>query len=1504
MSTPCARRISIVAVSLAAMLVPQGASAHRTGGSRNGRALAGARDRAGARRHRRRHSVTKRRLQSDARLNVAATTETVAQPLLGEASVGAETAGVGYGEAVAFPLQARHSGSASAIHLYLSWHSSSTTLLAGLFVSSGSRPGAPLATGSLRSLRSGAWNEVPIGAAQLVAGATYWLGVLDTGGGTLRLRGTRGAGCASGFAPRGPLAFPSQWRVLFGSGACAPSMYASGTVAAELPSTLSETPPVIEPAPAPRPPEAPAPESPAPEAPAPEAPAAPANTALPTIAGTPVEGSSLTASAGSWSGSYESIAYQWERCNAAGAECAVIGGASGRGYTPGAADVGHALRVTATASGPGGSTAASSAPTAAITAPLPAAPAVTTAPSISGQAVEGQRLEASSGVWSGSPSSYAYQWQDCTLGLLCQNIPGATQSRYTVAASDVGSAIRVIVDATNAGGSTAAPSALTALVTLPLLPPVATTLPAITGTAVEGQRLEASSGVWTGNPTSYSYQWQDCTLALLCTNIGGANSARYTGSAGDVGRQLRVVVTATNAAGSTPAASAATATVSAAPPAAPTDTVLPAISGSTVEGQTLEAGPGVWSGSPTSYAYAWQRCSSAGAECAAIAGAASARYTLLAADVGHTLRVVVTASNAGGSTPANSAASGLVSAKSGGGSEALFIGPSGSDANPCSEAQPCLTMRRGYERAAAGQTVRMLAGSYSAQTIEGKEKGAAHVVFAPASGARVTVTGTTYVFASHVTIEGLAVQDVTIGNYDQTPGRPNPSDVSLLGLTGRDFQIDSASHITVEGGSWGPASACGGPYGGGNNSIREPIAGVAPEYITIAGTVIHDVQSYNLTECHIEGLAIFAGNHVTVTGSHFYGNSVYDVFIQANSGGSPNNITLAGNWMAEAVDNSGANGHAPGWADGIVFGSEIAANLTLSENHFNGVVNVNDDGSISTYTNTVVQDNFGSMAYSGYPCGTVLKGVVWTKNVWRNDKCGSGDVNLEGAAMPYLDASNDSTMNYTLTGIYANWPSESAPAAPANTALPAITGTATQGQALSASTGSWSGSPTSYAYQWQDCNSAGASCVAIAGATSSSYTLAAGDVEHTVRVVVTATGPGGSGQASAAQTAVVSASSSGSSGVLFVSGSGSDVGVCSEVAPCRSLGRAYAVARAGEVVRVAAGSYSDSSLPLVSGKGSGAPVVFEPAGGVVRFTKLLTVQAHDVELKGFTFERELFFGESAENVVARGNALHNFEIVSSGSKAPRGISIIGGTAGPVADSSDNENNLIATNGPETTAVPTSILVEGVTFREYTRVGSAHVDCLQVWGVNELVVRGNTFKRCAVFDIFLQSLPNGSAGTPRNVLIENNVLEKTIEGFYSVFLPRHNEGNPEHFENVVIRNNSATQAISADPRAAYTNVKLDGNIAPQIVFWNEATEKNEAVPAGVSTDYNVLYGAGAKKNGTHDLLAPAGFANEAGLDLHLLAGAAAIKAGDPADYPTTDLEGNPRPNPPDAGALQH
>ncbi|HYB24305.1 MAG TPA: hypothetical protein VED41_10935, partial [Solirubrobacteraceae bacterium] len=122
---------------------------------------------------------------------------------------------------------------------------------------------------------------------------------------------------------------------------------------------------------------------------------------------------------------------------------------------------------------------------------------------------------------------------------------------------------------------------------------------------------------------------------------------------------------ATNAGGSTPATSAATATVLAQSPDAPANTAAPAITGTDEEAQTLSTSNGTWTGSPTSYTYQWQDCNSAGEACTSIGKATSSTYELSSSDFDHFVRVVVTASNASGSATAISSVTNEVKAKSG-----------------------------------------------------------------------------------------------------------------------------------------------------------------------------------------------------------------------------------------------------------------------------------------------------------------------------------------------------------------------------------------------------------------------------------------------------------------------------------------------------------------------------------------------------------------------------------------------------------------------------------------------------------------------------------------------------------------------------------------------------------------------------------------------------------------------------------------------------------------------
>ena len=121
----------------------------------------------------------------------------------------------------------------------------------------------------------------------------------------------------------------------------------------------------------------------------------------------------------------------------------------------------------------------------------------------------------------------------------------------------------------------------------------------------------------------------------------------------------------------------------------PSNTSPPTISGTPREGETLTANPGSWSGTgPTTFAYQWQRCDQSGGNCSSIVGATAQSYLLTSADVGRTLRVVVTATNATGSSSATSAPSAVVQAS---GPAGVITLPGGRRSIPASSVGPAGT---------------------------------------------------------------------------------------------------------------------------------------------------------------------------------------------------------------------------------------------------------------------------------------------------------------------------------------------------------------------------------------------------------------------------------------------------------------------------------------------------------------------------------------------------------------------------------------------------------------------------------------------------------------------------------------------------------------------------------------------------------------------------------------------------------------------------------------------
>jgi hypothetical protein len=193
--------------------------------------------------------------------------------------------------------------------------------------------------------------------------------------------------------------------------------------------------------------------------------------------------------------------------------------------------------------------------------------------------------------------------------------------------------------------------------------PLNTSPPTITGTLMQGRTLTASNGTWSGNPTTFFYRWQRCAAdGTGCTNIDNAALKTYRLTATDVDNTMRVVVTASNADGQTAANSKVSDVVSA--NTDPKNTVKPSVSGLARPGEELTASNGTWTGGVRTFAYQWQRCDTAGANCIDVDGATGKTYGVRGIDVDHTLRVAVKATNLAGSTTVNSDVSAVVKAAS------------------------------------------------------------------------------------------------------------------------------------------------------------------------------------------------------------------------------------------------------------------------------------------------------------------------------------------------------------------------------------------------------------------------------------------------------------------------------------------------------------------------------------------------------------------------------------------------------------------------------------------------------------------------------------------------------------------------------------------------------------------------------------------------------------------------------------------------------------------------
>ncbi len=284
--------------------------------------------------------------------------------------------------------------------------------------------------------------------------------------------------------------------------------------------------------------------------------------------------------------------------------------------------------------------------------------------------VVGHFLTASVGTWDGAfPITYQYQWKRCDAGDPlngpCVNIAGATSSFYTPASADVGKRLRVQVTATNALGSAAQNSESSApAIAIPVKLRVT---PQVLGGNVVDSPLSLTAGTWDGSPPIvFTYSWRRCNPVgdlATCVQIPGATSSTYTPTVQDITFSIRVWITGTNVTGSDVAITNHTFPIVDKQHFSPSVVTAPSIAGTLTTGRQLTADIGTYQGDlPIKTTFVWQRCDATGANCHVVPQAKNVVYFPTVLDVGYTLRVAVTATNAYGKSVVLSSPTDAVSA--------------------------------------------------------------------------------------------------------------------------------------------------------------------------------------------------------------------------------------------------------------------------------------------------------------------------------------------------------------------------------------------------------------------------------------------------------------------------------------------------------------------------------------------------------------------------------------------------------------------------------------------------------------------------------------------------------------------------------------------------------------------------------------------------------------------------------------------------------------------------
>jgi hypothetical protein len=329
---------------------------------------------------------------------------------------------------------------------------------------------------------------------------------------------------------------------------------------------------------------------------------------------------------------------------------------------------------------------------------------------------------------------------------------------------------------------------------------------------------------------------------------------------------------------------------------------------------------------------------------------------------------------------------------------------------------------------------------------------------------------------------------------------------------------------------------------------------------------------------------------------------------------------------------------------------------------------------------------------------------------------------------------------------------------------------------------------------------------------------------------------------------------------LVVSPTGSDGGLCTVRAPCRTFARAYRVARPGDIVDVRSGTYGPQDIPIDESKRSRNDVVFRPAPGATVtigcpddgkacldiLGKHVTIRGMHVTgmppVNGYPWQGSVDTERGCDDVTLIAMDAGSFNAACSN------LRILGGDWGPTIDP---HNSRIV-------AECVNCLFDGLLIHDYAIALGGHMECITFEGGTNVTIRNSEFRSCSIFSIFAKPTdPIDGA------LIENNVF-----------------WNPRHFD---VGNEIK---FSSGSGGSCRRVVIRYN-----VIWN--IQLSSQVTCGSGWDYNVF--VNGRPCGSHSFqTARRLFVDPSHGNFRLVARSPAIGRGAPSMYPRTDRDGHRRP----------